>query len=87
MRFHISSVHRAENCGIHLESRTDGVNSVANWAERCKEVGVEFIAGGGLNSSHLLFMFVETYAVSKLQELMRPMQGRNEVVITPVTAI
>ncbi len=65
MRFHISSVHRAENCGVHLESRTDGVNSVANWHERCKDVGVEFVAGG-LNSSHLLSMFVETDNVSKL---------------------
>ena len=28
MQFHVPSVHRTENCGMHLESRTDSINSV-----------------------------------------------------------
>ena len=45
MRFHISSHHTPNNCAVH---RGDGTAPVTNWPERCKEIGVEFIAGGGL---------------------------------------
>ena len=57
MRFHISSHHTPNNCAVH---RGDGTAPVTNWPERCKQIGVEFVAGGGFNSSHLSFMFVET---------------------------
>ena len=84
MRFHISSRHLPENCGIHLEERKDGINSVASWPDRCKELGITYVAGGGCRPQHDHFMFVETDDIAKVADLMRPMQGRNTVVITPV---
>ena len=83
MRFHISSHHTPNNCAVH---RGDGTAPVTNWPERCKQIGVEFVAGGGFNSSHLSFMFVETDDVSKLQELMSPVIGYWDVEVTPVRA-
>ena len=76
MRFHISSHHTPNNCAVH---RGDGTAPVTNWPERCKQIGVEFVTGGGFNSSHLSFMFVETDDVSKLQEIMSPVIGYWDV--------
>ena len=83
MRFHISAHHTPNNCAVH---RGDGTAPVTNWPERCKQIGVEFVAGGGFTSSHLSFMFVETDDVSKLQELMSPVIGYWDVEVTPVRA-
>jgi len=38
MRFHIQNHHTPENCGTHLEERKEGINSVADWPARCKEL-------------------------------------------------
>ena len=84
MRFHISSHHTPDN---HASRRGDGTPRVHNWPERCKELGIEFVAGGNFNASHLNFMFVETDDVSKLTELMRPVIGYWDVEVTPVRAI
>ena len=43
MRFHISSHHTPDNCAVH---RGDGTAPVTDWRARCKEVGIEFVAGG-----------------------------------------
>ena len=83
MRFHISSHHTPNNCAVH---RGDGTAPVTNWPERCKQIRVAFIAGGGFNSSQLSFMFVETDDVSKLQELMAPVIGYWDVEVPPVRA-
>ena len=84
MRFHISSRHPPENCGIHLDERKDGINSVASWPDRCKELGITYVAGGDCRPQHDHFMFIEIDDIAKVADLMRPMQGRNTVVITPV---
>ena len=49
MRFHIQNHHTPENCGTHLEERKEGINSVADWPARCKELGIEYLVGGGLS--------------------------------------
>ena len=46
MRFHIQNHHTPENCGTHLEERKEGINSVADWPARCKELGIESLVGG-----------------------------------------
>jgi len=84
MRFHISSHHTPNNCAVH---RGDGTAPVTDWRARCKEVGVEFVAGGGCSPMHSSFMFVETDNVEKLQTLMQPVIGYWDVVITPVRAV
>ena len=84
MRFHVSAQHTPENCAVH---HGDGTPPVTNWPERCKEVGVEFVAAGGCASSHLFLMFVETDDMSKLQELLAPVIGYWQVEINPVRAV
>jgi len=84
MRFHISSHHTPNNCAVH---RGDGTPPVSDWRSRCKEVGVEFVAGGGCNPMHNSFMFVEADDMEKLQTLMQPVIGYWDVVITPVRAM
>ncbi len=85
MRFHIQNHHTPENCGTHLEERKEGINSVADWPARCKELGIEYLVGGACRPQHTGFMFVEADDMSKVTELMRPTMGRDECVITPVT--
>jgi len=84
MRFHISSHHTPNNCAVH---RGDGTPPVTDWRARCKEVGVEFVAGGSCPPMHSGFMLVESDDMAKLQTLMQPVIGYWDVVITPVTAI
>ena len=84
MRFHISSHHTPGNCAVH---RGDGTPPVTDWPRRCNEIGVKFIAGGSLPTSHLHFMFVETDDVVKITELMEPVIGYWDVEVTPVRAI
>ena len=53
MQFHISAHHTPDNCGVHRNpDNPDGspAATVTDWPGRCKEVGVEFIKGGGLPS-------------------------------------
>ena len=83
MLFHISRHHTPDN---HASRRGDGTPPGHNWPERCKELGIEFVAGGNFPASHLSFMFVETDDVSKLTELMRPVIGYWDVEVTPVRA-
>ena len=66
MRFHISSRHTAENCGVRLEERKDGINSFADWPARCKELGITYVAGGDCRPQHDHFMFVETDDMAKV---------------------
>ena len=84
MRFHISSRHTPENCGVHLEERKDGINSVADWPARCKELGITYVAGGDCRPQHNHFMFVETDDMDKLRALMQPVMGFWDILITPV---
>ena len=77
MRFHIQNHHTPE--------RKEGINSVADWPARCKELGIEYLVGGACRPQHTGFMFVEADDMSKVTELMRPTMGRDECVITPVT--
>ena len=84
MRFHISSHHTPDNCAVH---RGDGTPPVTDWRARCKEVGVEFVAGGSCPPMHSGFMLVEAGDMAKLQTLMHPVIGYWDVVITPVSAI
>ena len=83
MRFHISSHHTPNNCAVH---RGDGTPPVTDWRARCKEVGVEFVAGGSCPPMHSGFMLVEADDMVKLQTLMQPVIGYWDVVITPVNA-
>ena len=83
MRFHISSHHTPDNCAVH---RGDGTPPVTDWRARCKEVGVEFVAGGSCPPMHSGFMLVEADDMAKLQTLMHPVIGYWDVVITPVSA-
>ena len=84
MRFHIQNHHTPENCGTHLEERKEGINSVADWPARCKELGIEYVIGGGCQPEHFHFMVVETDEVEKLRDLMSPMLGRWTSVVSPV---
>ena len=84
MRFHISSHHTPNNCAVH---RGDGTPPISDWRAWCKEVGVEFVAGGGCNPMHNSFMFVEADDIEKIQALMQPVIGYWDVVITPVRAM
>ena len=85
MRFHIQNHHTPENCGTQLEERKEGINSVADWPTRCKELGIEYLVGGACRPAHTGFMFVEADSMSIVEDLMRPTIGRDECVITPVT--
>ena len=44
MRFHIDSKHAPEDCG--LANPDQGIPMAPNWAERCKELGITYVAGG-----------------------------------------
>jgi len=41
--------------------------------------------GGSCDPQHIGFMFVEADDMTKVTELLRPMMGRDECVVTPVT--
>ena len=84
MRFHISSHHTPDNCAVH---RGDGTPPVTDWRARCKELGVEFVAGGSCPPMHRGFMLIEADDMVKLQTLMQPVIGYWDVVITPVNAM
>ena len=82
MRFHITSNHTPEFCGMGNPGKFPPNPS---WPERCKELGIEYLVGGSCRPQHTGFMFVEADEMSKVEELMRPTMGRDECVITPVT--
>ena len=44
MRFHISSHHTPEFCGLGNPGKFPPNPS---WPERCKELGIEYVIGGG----------------------------------------
>ena len=85
MRFHIQNHHTPENCGTHLEERKEGINSVADWPARCKELGITYLMGGSCRPQHTGFMFVEADDLTNVTDLLRPTMGRDECVVTPVT--
>ncbi len=82
MRFHIPSHHAPEFCGLGNPGK---FTAVPNWRERCKELGIEFLIGGGSQPEHFHFMVVETDDAEKLRDLMAPMLGRWTSVVSPVT--
>jgi|TARA_B100001146_G_C16073306_1_gene387429 hypothetical protein len=83
MEFHISCHHTPNNCGVHRREPGSS-NTVPNWSEHCKKVGITYIKGGVNPPQHDHFLFVETDDMSKLRDLMQPYQGYWDVTITPV---
>jgi len=83
MRFHIKGQHSPENCfsGHGL------TYPVLNWPERCKELRIDFVAGGACNPEHSIFMLVETDDMDKITELVNPVLGRFVYEVTPVRAV
>jgi len=83
MRFHIKGQHSPENCfsGHGLTS------PVSSWPERCKERGIEFVAGGQCNPEHSIFLLVETDDMDKITESVNPVLGRFVYEVTPVRAV
>ena len=55
-----------------------------NFPERCKELGITYVAGGACQLQHNHFMFVETDDMDKLRDLMLPMMGIWDITVTPV---
>ena len=84
MRFHIETKHTPENCG--LANPDKGIPQAPNWADRCKEMGITYVAGGGCQPEHTGFMFVETDDMAKIRDLLLPVMGRQEIKVTPVNA-
>jgi len=82
MRFHIDSKHAPEDCG--LANPDKGIPMAPNWPERCKELGITYVAGGACQPEHHHFMFVETDDLDKVRELMLPMMGIWDISVTPV---
>ena len=84
MRFHIATKHIPENCGFANPDK--GIPQAPNWADRCKEMGITYVAGGGCQPEHKGFMFVETDDMAKLRDLLQPVMGRMEIEVTPVNS-
>ena len=84
MRFHISSHHTPELCGIGNPGK---FTPVPTWPERCKELGIEYVFGGGCQPEHFHFMVVDTDDMANVTELMRPMLGRWTSKVTPISDI
>ena len=84
MRFHISSHHTPELCGIGNPGK---FTPVPTWPERCKELGIEYVIEGGCQPEHFHFMVVDTDDMVKVTELMRPMLGRWTSKVTPIANI
>ena len=82
MRFHIDSKHSPENCG--LANPNQGIPMAPHFSERCKELGMTYVAGGGCQPEHHHFMFVETDDLDKVSELMLPMMVIWDISVTPV---
>ena len=57
------------------------------WSERCKELRIEYVFGGGCQPEHHHFMVVDTDDMAKVTELMRPMLGRWTSKVTPIANI
>ena len=72
------------NCGFANPDK--GIPQAPNWADRCKEMGITYVAGGGCQPEHKGFMFVETDDMTKLRDLLQPVMGRMEIEVTPVNA-
>ena len=68
MRFHSQNHHTPENCGMHLEERKEGVNSVSDRPARCKELGIAYLMGGARRPNHTGFMFVDTGDMAQVTE-------------------
>ena len=83
MPFHVTAQHTPENCQVAHGSGP----SIPSYPARCKEVGVELVAGGSCPPNHISFLLVETDDMSKLTELCRPALGHWQVEITPVTSV
>ena len=84
MRFHIETKHTPENCGFANPDK--GIPQAPNWADRCKEMGITYVDGGGCQPEHKGCMFVETDGMTKLQDLPQPVMGRMEIEVTPVNS-
>ena len=82
IRFHIDSKHAPEDCG--LANPNQGIPIAPNFPERCKELGITYVAGGACQLQHNHFMFVETDDMDKLRDLMLPMMGIWDITVTPV---
>ena len=81
MRFHISSHHTPDMCGLGNPGKFP---PNPKWSERCKELGIEYVIGGGCQPEHFHYMVVETDDAEKLRDLMAPMLGRWTSVVSPV---
>ena len=57
MRFHISSHHTPDMCGLGNPGKFP---PNPKWPERCKELGIEYVIGGGCQPEHFHYMVVET---------------------------
>ena len=87
MLFHISSHHTPENCGVHRNpTAEDGSPTpmITDWGARCQEIGVKYVMGAVNQPQHSHFMFIETDDMTKLRDLMQPVMGYWDIVITPV---
>ena len=82
MRFHIATKHTPQNCGFANPDK--GIPQAPDWADRYKEMGITYVAGGGCQPEQKGFMFVETDGMTKLRDLLQPVMGRMEIEVTPV---
>ena len=78
----VSHRFKARTCG--LANPDQGIPIAPNFPERCKELGITYVAGGACRLQHNHFMFVETDDMDKLRDLMLPMMGIWDITVTPV---
>ena len=84
MRFHVSSHHTTELFGIGNPGK---FAPVPTWPEPGRELGIEYVIGGGCQPEHSHFMIVDTDDMVKVTELMRQMLGRWTSKVTPIANI